>query len=192
MVPATSYEDSTAGSPANATMALRTFTTSLPALSRKSIWISGPPSALTCSTASLAPFPKTSPYTAPEVENGITAPIFHVSPAPADFASIGPRNFLIVAISAAERAAPPAALAGLAAAVPPPLPAVLAVLPLPLLHASSSGNATAPATKAAPPRRKAARLTARPGDGSPDRDRSELVIKFPSVSLIKQHLRKCH
>jgi len=78
-----------------------------------------------------------------------------------------------------------------AAAVPVLLPLLpVALLPL-LLHALSSGNATPPATAAAAPRRNAARLigTARGGDDSPDLGRSELVIKFTSVSL-KKHTKR--
>ena len=129
-----------------------------------------------CPAASFAPFPITSPYTDPEVEKGKIPPIFHVSPTPAYFASVGPRNFLIVAISAAESVAP---------VVLPVLAPVLPPLALPpLLQALSSGNAMPSATAAAA-RRKVARLIgiARPGEDSPDRGRSELDIKFTTVSL---------
>lgn len=134
-----------------------------------------------CSAASFAPFPMTSPYTDPEVEKGKMPPIRHVSPAPAYFALTGPMNCLIVATSAAESVAP----VGLPvpAVLPPPL---LAPPPLlPLLQALSSGNVTPPATAAAAPRRKVARLigVARPGDDSLGGGRSELVMKFTSVSL---------
>src|ERR1700761_5791388 len=106
---------------------------------------------------------------------------------------MGPRKDLFVAISRAERVALPAAGVAPAALPVPALALAPALLLPPLLHASSSGNAIPPATAAAAPRRKVARLMpkARPRSESSEREGSELVIKFTSVRLNAKHSRKC-